>query len=232
MTRVDFVIGVDEATGTVGLLHAGGMPDVVDGESTAAYIGGLVAHDIVEHCNGVENIGSVEDEVLALGAVWFTRVDTGHYHGYQSPKKWLSYDCGRMLELSWFGDDVLYIGPNVSTGCDSTDSELLRVAVEGARSWLGELEHHDGDGPTWVDVLWHTRKLYRGLKAGYKAASERWGDCYKALAMWQAVEAAADPVLKQYADDAYVGLPVTLEYSTENGTANMYANEEAYYEYE
>lgn len=33
----------------------------------------MVAHDIVEHVNGWQNIGTVEDELEALGTAWYTR---------------------------------------------------------------------------------------------------------------------------------------------------------------
>lgn len=32
-----------------------------------------IAHDIVEHVNGVSNIGSIEDELQALAGIWLTR---------------------------------------------------------------------------------------------------------------------------------------------------------------
>ena len=39
--------------------------------------GNLAAHDIVEHLDGVENIGPVEDELQALAAVWYCRGQFG-----------------------------------------------------------------------------------------------------------------------------------------------------------
>jgi hypothetical protein len=40
-----------------------------------------VAHDVLEHINGPDKIGSVEDELEAIGAKWFTRGYPGAFYG-------------------------------------------------------------------------------------------------------------------------------------------------------
>lgn len=54
-----------------GWLVEGADPDRTDGSTS----GMLIAHDILEHVNGPEAIGSIEDELEALGAVAFTRAN-------------------------------------------------------------------------------------------------------------------------------------------------------------
>lgn len=44
---------------------------------TVATDGILVAHDIVEHVNGLDNIGTIADELQALSGVWLTRASNG-----------------------------------------------------------------------------------------------------------------------------------------------------------
>lgn len=39
----------------------------------AAFEGRLIAHDLLEHVNGIDKIGSIDDELEALGATWFVR---------------------------------------------------------------------------------------------------------------------------------------------------------------
>jgi hypothetical protein len=36
-----------------------------------------IAHDIIEHVNGLRNIGTIHDEMEALGGIWFVRGQTG-----------------------------------------------------------------------------------------------------------------------------------------------------------
>lgn len=42
-------------------------------EYNMATDGVLIAHDILEHINGVQEIGTIGDELEALGAIWYTR---------------------------------------------------------------------------------------------------------------------------------------------------------------
>lgn len=70
---------------TTGLL-AEGMRDWLD----PAISGDLVAHDALEHCNGYKAIGSVHDELQALGAVAFVRAGT-------YPASTLGREVGRQI---------------------------------------------------------------------------------------------------------------------------------------
>lgn len=49
----------------------------IDNEPMVNLNGVGVAHDLIEHVNGLKNIGSIQDELQALGAVWFTRGQWG-----------------------------------------------------------------------------------------------------------------------------------------------------------
>jgi hypothetical protein len=46
-------------------------------ETNSASSGLLLAHDIIEHQNGVERLGEIDDELEALGAIWITRGQFG-----------------------------------------------------------------------------------------------------------------------------------------------------------
>jgi len=57
-------------TGELGLIPRG----ITMGEGyVAATEGELIAHDILEHQNGLSAIGSVDDELEALGGLYFVR---------------------------------------------------------------------------------------------------------------------------------------------------------------
>jgi len=46
--------------------------------------GEMLAHDIVEHINGLDAVGTIHDELVALGAMFAVRVETG----VMSTQKW------------------------------------------------------------------------------------------------------------------------------------------------
>ena len=46
--------------------------------------GEMLAHDIVEHINGLDAVGTIHDELVALGAMFAVRVETGA----MSTQKW------------------------------------------------------------------------------------------------------------------------------------------------
>jgi hypothetical protein len=64
----------DERTGEIGLV----LKDMPKDETTNAATNGLLlAHDIVEHVNGPGAIGTIDDELEALGAIWYVRGQHG-----------------------------------------------------------------------------------------------------------------------------------------------------------
>ena len=59
---------------------------------SAAQEGFLIAHDLLEHVNGIEAIGSVDDELEAMGGCWFVRGKSGqmrrdNYGSMYSPEE-------------------------------------------------------------------------------------------------------------------------------------------------
>ena len=63
----------DEMTGEMGLSFD--MPEI--DYPTVANEGLLIAHDIIEHVNGLSKIGTIADELQAIAGVWLTRGQHG-----------------------------------------------------------------------------------------------------------------------------------------------------------
>lgn len=85
----------DDSTGELGLaLAAVDIPDQpmvdVDGIN--------IAHDIVEHVNGFARIGTIADELEALGAIWYVRGQWGRLCGEREPELGIARDVTRMWE--------------------------------------------------------------------------------------------------------------------------------------
>ncbi len=72
MNTVILKLSEDENLGEIGIVLKG-MPRNEYGDIEAALNGLVVAHDVMEHLNGPEKIGSAWDEFIALGAMWFVR---------------------------------------------------------------------------------------------------------------------------------------------------------------
>lgn len=54
-------------------------PNIDEGDYYPANTGALLAHDLIEHRHGIDSIGSIEDELQAIGAGWITRGQWGDY---------------------------------------------------------------------------------------------------------------------------------------------------------
>jgi hypothetical protein len=70
MKTVKLIVREDRETGELGIMVEG---TPVINYPMVALEGMLVAHDLLEHVNGVESIGSIGDELEALGGVWYIR---------------------------------------------------------------------------------------------------------------------------------------------------------------
>src|SRR5262245_30758159 len=63
----------DDSTGFLGFATPGMPRD----ETTNAGAGLQIAHDLLEHVNGQDQIGGITDELEALGAIWLWRGQFG-----------------------------------------------------------------------------------------------------------------------------------------------------------
>ncbi len=71
---VKLIVCEDQSTGETGF-KIEGVP-VIDAPMVALE-GLLIAHDLLEHVQGVESIGTIQDELLAEGGIWFVRGQHG-----------------------------------------------------------------------------------------------------------------------------------------------------------
>ncbi len=81
MRHIRLVAFEDEPTGNLGLIVKGSEGPEIYSDNK----GSLIAHDIVEHQNGMAAIGGIDDELEAIGALWQVRGRHGTllHEGYQ-----------------------------------------------------------------------------------------------------------------------------------------------------
>lgn len=134
MKHVRLIAAADEYDSTPGLIIKGtpSFDDLMTDRN-----GLLIAHDLLEHQNGVEPMGTVWDEMEALGAIWYIRgqwgdmmTDTRSYH---SPAVNVASDVTRMFS-QWLDEGCFWGpgGPRVGSRAHDFDEDFREI-VEIAR---------------------------------------------------------------------------------------------------
>lgn len=148
MKKATLVVREDHATGETGFMVKG-TPQM-SGYPMVATDGLLVAHDLLEHPNGVAKIGSVDDELEALGGIMFVRGWTGQVRGdsIHSVEDNLSADLYELARVYIGGVDFRSPVPKNTrrTEYDDTFEAALNKAlidVTGEFDWLEGTEDAD-----------------------------------------------------------------------------------------
>lgn len=128
--------------GTLGL-GLKGMPRNYD--TDAATDGLLIAHDLIEHPNGPEAIGTIDDELEALGGIWYARgqwsdLRRDNVRSRYSVEENISSDVVRMFRDFFYGAHV-DLSPirSKTTPADHAFREIIEISLRDARKEL------DGD---------------------------------------------------------------------------------------
>src|SRR5690606_25592869 len=135
-----------------------------------------IAHDLIEHVNGVGEIGDIADELEALGACWFVRGRHGDLSrdgrgSIYSPEENLAADVSRMaVDVALRGAPLLRLGRR--TRRHSEDPAFLEIIRVARKEALAELEGEDFDGERLN--LYFTEALAR-LRVGYRKAARKYG---------------------------------------------------------
>lgn len=133
---------VEDKEGIFGLVVQG--TKLID-TPMAALEGRMIAHDLIEHINGVEAIGSIDDELEAFGACWFVR-------GQYSDMSRSPYSSGDPTQ--GLGRDVAFLGEFFMRGVDFreapprtheciADDSLSECIGNGEQYLKSELEYYD-----------------------------------------------------------------------------------------
>lgn len=112
--------------------------------------GEMLAHDLIEHTNGIDAIGTLHDELTALGAMVATRVETGLLDAEKF--KGMYYDL-----FQWFKEnpepikviqnpllnesiDITYLTQLVSEGVNAIDTDYGLVTTEKDKALLAQFK--------------------------------------------------------------------------------------------
>ena len=175
----------------------------IDDNTMADRTGRLVAHDILEHQNGLHNIGKVWDELEALGAVWQVRGRHGCLkHGVND----LGADLASCFSY-WSAEDYDLGPPTPASRSHLYDEDFLDSFEAGVR----EMEYHD---PERI-AAFRPFALHR-MRRGFRKAERRHGPSFKGYENFTAIQEAVAKAVK-WID--YEGQEFVLNYG--NGKATI-----------
>lgn len=195
-----------------------------DFEGFMADRGGLlIAHDLLEHQNGIHHIGPVWDELEALGAVHQVRGRHGDmlqdHPSYHSVAVNLASDLTRMFQEYASNPDTGPGGLAVGSRPHDYDDDF-REAIELARRDIpsecndmgrGEPDEDENGWSPELHALFEeylTLALHR-MRAGFRKAQKRFGDGYYGSGLFVAIR---DAVKGAARDCEYEGQRFRLTY--------------------
>lgn len=174
----------DPTLGETGLvIKTMNLNNIPEGEIVIANDGSLIAHDILEHQNGIHNIGSIADELEALGGLWYVR---GQY-GVLNPKNRSIYTPHQSVASDIARMAILYCINKIPLGkpvprtykhiCDRDFEEILQYGKEDS---INELLSQYGEGeccPYLYEAYF--RNALHFLRVGYNKAKRRFPNQYQ-----------------------------------------------------
>lgn len=196
-TRTILTAKRDDEFGGIGLCIPGTNPTVT---FNPAQDGLTVAHDLIEHVNGPREIGTIDDELEALGAVWFVRGQfsdlnrDGRGSAYTAHEN-IASDITRMFRDFFYGSYVSLSVPR-TRACEADDDfrEIIECAVKEARSEL-----NDDEIPEEVA---HKQRMYMAvclprMRIGYRKAKRKYKHGRDANRLFWEIADAVDPYAKR-----------------------------------
>lgn len=182
----------DQESGELGF-HVHGAT-LEEGKYNMATDGLLIAHDILEH-QRIKDIGSIGDELKAMGAIWYIRGQFGDFpNSIVAPQDNISSDITRMAR------DYVY-NPYFDCPVPIKNKHWLHEEftnmITKAR---GDLHHEldDSDRGSSRESEYFTAAL-AFMTAGYQAAERRFkriGGGVRANSLFHSIQRAVDTALK------------------------------------
>lgn len=203
----------DQSTGIVGLILAE-MPQNED--TNAASEGLLIAHDILEHQNGAKFIGSIDDELEALGGFWYVRGQHGELRrdgrgSMYSVHENVASDLSRMFLDHFEGDYYVSKAPRTCKhDNDDAFNDIINYALEQIP---GELDSYFDHVEYKLALSNYKKACLARLRIGYRKAYNRFDKYGRFFAndLFWAITKATDGYCK---NAEYPGQEFILEFGS------------------
>lgn len=232
MRYVTLVSVNDQSTGELGL-KVEGVPEI--DYPMAAMEGLLIAHDILEHQQGVSKIGTIGDELLALGGIWYVRGQhadlrrDGRGSMYNSHEN-VASDLANMGRMYVQGCMLHSKVPSKLPACDA-DDDIRDILRYGAKEMVDEFR-------ACSETLCHEERKRMGkylrmseilMRKGYNMARRRFErgehSRYYANSLFWKIAEAVDPYCKHI---EYEGQQFRLSYGDGEAKCKEIYDEEYY----
>lgn len=191
-----------DSNGNLGLIISG----IPKGEETFSdFEGGLIAHDLLEHQNGLHEIGGIPDEIEAIGGLWQVRgrhadfcQDNPHIGSAWTPEQNTILNLASMARDTIFSDWTPRIG-QYNTRPHHED-ETFRYMLD----WVRPHCRAELDDPTDLNLEAFLENSLHLLRMGYRKAERRFGPSYDGLEQFRAIKRAVKPHAKHLEADGQI----------------------------
>lgn len=175
-----------------------------------------VAHDVIEH--RVRDSGSIEDELLALGACLLVRGQGGYWaNSFSCPGYHIGSDIGEMLGLQYGGVDDGIADPGRTLPLSSdVEAWISKAITQTQRLIRDDSKSHLDD-----DVLDFCIRARGWLRRGYRRAQHRYQGIspFVLTHLFQTIEKQADRFL---ADDDSLYAPLVVRFLIRDARTVVY----------
>lgn len=179
-------------------------------------LGGLLAHDIVEHQNGAKNIGTVDDELEACGGMWHSRGRLNDFESrYYTPHQSVGSEIGNLFREQDYWMPTKGIRPH-----EDLEDDLEEI-IDEARKVIKAESYDDEDLTDMANYLEAARRRFR---IGYRKATRRFGSDYMSNDVYRNIRRALETTVKHI---DYEGQEFILGYDRHDATVR-----EVEYEYD
>jgi hypothetical protein len=166
--------------------------------------GTLVAHDLLEHQNGVHAIGPIDDELEALGGVWQVRGRWGDmvsaHPSRFSAEENIASDIIRMARdldgAGWWPR----IGKYRTRAHDEDEAFecILQYAREGIPKELDGEEMQDFPLEAYLENALHL------MRRGYRKAERRFGERFQGINLFKAIKDAVNGARPEWEGQEFI----------------------------
>ena len=222
----------DRNTGVIGLILAD-MPQ--NDDTNAASEGLLIAHDILEHQNGAKCIGTIDDELEALGGLWYVRGQHGELRrdgrgSMHNVHENIASDLARMFRDHLCGH---YVGKAPKTKACEADTDFQEIINYALEQIPQELDSEELQNPELYKLRDDYIKVCLSrLRIGYRKAFRKYNKHGRFFAndLFWAITKATDNYCKhaEYPEAEYALTFGSDKYGTAWARCEEFYSEEDY----
>lgn len=169
----------------------------------------IIAHDIIEHQQGLKSIGTLEDELIALGGIVYVRGQTGELSGFMTAEQNIAYDIERMFEY-FRGAKPYKKYPKRMTNEDYYELDMIDDICQKAKVMIADSDDYSEHMEYIKEYIEWTKNL---MIYGVYLAQKRFGCEHEALKMFKDIEIAVNKHLPEYEGQEFI-LGYSRRYAT------------------